>query len=177
MAPALIALAQFAPSILRFMGVGDSKSPPNIIDKISDVAKSITGVGSIDEAITVFASSSEKAYEFKIQMLAHDRQFEQMYLADMQSARLRDTEFIKAGTVNSRGNWMSVGAVLVTLGMVFIIWRDPDINEYMKGIFTLVLGRFLGYLDTIYSFEFGTTRSSKGKDESIAALAKSKERD
>ena len=175
MAPAFIALAQFAPSILRFLGVGDSKAPDSIIDKISSVAKSITGVGSIDEAITVFASSTEKAYEFKIQMLAHDRQFEQMYLADMQSARLRDTEFIKAGKVNARGNWMSFGAVCVILGMVLVIWQDPNINEYMKGIFTLVLGRFLGYLDTIYSFEFGTTRSSKGKDEAIAQLTRNRD--
>ena len=46
----------------------------------------------------------------------------------------------------------------------------PYINEYVKGIFTLVLGRFLGYLDNIYSFEFGTTRGSKEKDETIKQL-------
>jgi hypothetical protein len=50
------------------------------------------------------------------------------------------------------------------------VWKDPNINEYVKGIFTLVLGRFLGYLDNIYSFEFGTTRGSKEKDETIKNL-------
>ena len=55
--------------------------------------------------------------------------------------------------------------------LVYLIWKDPNINEYMKGVVTLVLGRFLGYLDNIYSFEFGTTRGSQNKDSTINALA------
>jgi hypothetical protein len=46
------------------------------------------------------------------------------------------------------------------------------VNEYLKGIVTLVLGRFLGYLDNIYNFEFGSTRSSKAKDLTIEQLSR-----
>jgi len=63
-------------------------------------------------------------------------------------------------------------AVAMIAGLVWLVWKDPSINEYMKGIFTLVLGRFLGYLDNIYNFEFGSTRTSKAKDATIENLTR-----
>lgn len=89
---------------------------------------------------------------------------------DRGSARERDVEFIKRGMVNNRANVMFFLAVVMVGLLVWIVWKDQNINEYVKGIFTLVLGRFLGYLDNIYSFEFGTTRGSKEKDETIKQL-------
>jgi hypothetical protein len=89
---------------------------------------------------------------------------------DRSSARDRDVEFIKRGATNNRANLMFFLAVVMVGAMVWIVWKDQSINEYVKGIFTLVLGRFLGYLDNIYSFEFGTTRGSKEKDETIKQL-------
>ncbi len=89
---------------------------------------------------------------------------------DRDSARGRDVEFIKRGMTNNRANFMFFLAVVMVALLVWIVWKDQGINEYVKGIFTLVLGRFLGYLDNIYSFEFGTTRGSKEKDETIKQL-------
>lgn len=89
---------------------------------------------------------------------------------DRSSARDRDVEFIKRGMTNNRANFMFFLAVVMVGILVWIVWKDQNINEYVKGIFTLVLGRFLGYLDNIYSFEFGTTRGSKEKDETIKQL-------
>ena len=67
-------------------------------------------------------------------------------------------------------------AVVVIVGIAAAIWNSPGLDEYTKGIATLILGRFLGYLDNIYNFEFGSTRSSKQKDASIENLtAKEKE--
>lgn len=91
---------------------------------------------------------------------------------DRGSARTRDTEFVKAGTRNYRADLMFVLAVAIICGLVYIVWQDQGVNEYVKGIFTLVLGRFLGYLDSIYNFEFGTTRNSRTKDVTIEQLAK-----
>ena len=169
--PAVLALAQFAPSLMRFFGIGNEASA-KVVGQIADVATSVAGVSSVDEAITVFASNPDKAYEFKLRMISADRELEQMYISDMQDARSRDKEFIKLGMTNARANFMFFLAVAIIAGMVWIIWRDPEINEYMKGIFTLVLGRFLGYLDNIYNFEFGTTRASKDKDSTISNLSK-----
>lgn len=91
---------------------------------------------------------------------------------DRGSARTRDVEFIKAGARNYRADLMFVLAVAIICGLVYIVWQDQGVNEYVKGIFTLVLGRFLGYLDNIYNFEFGTTRSSRTKDVTIEQLSK-----
>jgi hypothetical protein len=90
---------------------------------------------------------------------------------DRDSARERDSEFIKHGVKNNRANLMFFLAVVMVGLLVWIVWKDPGINEYVKGIFTLVLGRFLGYLDNIYNFEFGTTRGSQNKDETIKQLS------
>lgn len=93
-------------------------------------------------------------------------------MADVSDARARDSKIITAGSHNYRADVMFVLAVCLVSGMIYIVWRDPALNEYAKGIFTLALGRFLGYLDNIYNFEFGTTRANKAKDVTIANLTK-----
>jgi hypothetical protein len=66
---------------------------------------------------------------------------------------------------------MYVLAVVLIAALVWIVLKS-GLDEYAKGIITLVLGRFLGYLDNIYNFEFGSTRTSKTKDDSIKNLTK-----
>lgn len=109
---------------------------------------------------------------FKLEMRRLDVNVEQLLVSDRTSARERDTKLAQAGFRNTRGNLMFFLAIVVIVAMVFIIWGDETLNEYVKGIFTLVLGRFLGYLDNIYNFEFGTTRASQTKDQTISDLSK-----
>jgi len=107
----------------------------------------------------------------ELQEMINNAELDKAFLVDVQDARKRDTEYIKTtGKRNYRPDIMFVLAILVTSGLVWVVWKDPSINEYVKGIFTLVLGRFLGYLDNIYNFEFGSTRSSKDKDATISRL-------
>lgn len=89
---------------------------------------------------------------------------------DKDSARLRDAQFLKAGTRNYRADTMYVLAVVI-IGLLVWAVLSSELDEYAKGIITLVLGRFLGYLDNIYNFEFGSTRSSKQKDFTIEQLS------
>lgn len=110
--------------------------------------------------------------EADIRRNAQELQSFKVEVEDRGSARARDAEFIKAGTHNARADMMFILAVVVICGLVYIVWKDQSVNEYVKGIFTLVLGRFLGYLDNIYNFEFGTTRNSRTKDVTIEQLTK-----
>lgn len=112
----------------------------------------------------------ERLIELGIEKAKQDLEAFKEEVKDRDSARIRDAEFIKRGMTNNRANLMFFLAVVMVGAMVWIVWKDQSINEYVKGIFTLVLGRFLGYLDNIYSFEFGTTRGSKEKDETIKQL-------
>lgn len=118
----------------------------------------VTGIRTLE--MTLKAEESERGFRYA------DLEFK-----DRDSARRRDTELGKAGARNHRADWMVTLAVAVIVGLVYAIWKDPDINEFLKGIATLVLGRFLGYLDNIYSFEFGTTRGSQNKDVTISQLS------
>lgn len=113
----------------------------------------------------------ERLIELGIEKAKQDLEGFKVEVQDRDSARERDAEFIKRGMQNNRANMMFFLAVFAVAGLVWIVWKDQGINEYVKGIFTLVLGRFLGYLDNIYSFEFGTTRGSREKDETIKQLS------
>ena len=69
-----------------------------------------------------------------------------------------------------RVNFLIASAfVVVVVCIAVTVWNLVD-DEFAKGIVTLVLGRFLGYIDGVYQFEFGTTRSSAKKDDTIRAL-------
>lgn len=116
--------------------------------------------------------SSIKELELKLQAEEKERgfRFEELAFKDRDSARARDVESIKSGKRNYRADVMFILAVAMIVGLVYAVWSTPDINEYVKGIVTFLLGRFAGYLDNIYNFEFGTTRGSQNKDSTINAL-------
>ena len=69
-----------------------------------------------------------------------------------------------------RVNVLIATAILVVIICLFVVVQVTVKDEFAKGILTLVLGRFLGYVDIIYNYEFGTTRSSAKKDDTITAL-------
>lgn len=64
----------------------------------------------------------------------------------------------------------SAAYIVVLLILGIVVWMQIT-DEFAKGILTLVLGRFVGYVDNVYAFEFGTTRGSKEKDVAITNLA------
>lgn len=72
---------------------------------------------------------------------------------------------------NNRLNLLAAAAFAVVIACAAVAVLMADMNEYAKGIITLLLGRFSGYVDAVYSFEFGTTRGSKAKDDVITNLA------
>ena len=164
-----LALAEFAPSLMRLFGAGQDNV--NTAEKVIDIAKTVTGASSPEQALEMLKVNSERQQEFNMAVLKSNAELDIAYLADMNSARTRDAEFVKAGTHNYRADTMYALAIVVIVGLVYAVFKS-GLDEYAKGIITLVLGRFLGYLDNIYNFEFGTTRASKTKDETIRSLSK-----
>jgi hypothetical protein len=72
---------------------------------------------------------------------------------------------------NSRLNFLAAVAFVVVILCLVAVVILTITDEFAKGVITLILGRFLGYIDNIYNFEFGTTRGSKDKDDVITNLA------
>lgn len=92
-------------------------------------------------------------------------------VADKESARTRDVELARVGQVNWRGHVMVAVAYALVFYLAYEVLTSANLNEFAKGVITLLLGRSLGWLDNIYNFEFGTTRGSRQKDETISRLA------
>lgn len=94
-------------------------------------------------------------------------------LRDIADARARDAEIVKAtGERNKRADAMIGGAaVCLVVLMVIVVWNS-DFDDFQKSTLSLILGRALGYIDQVFQFEFGTTRTSKKKDESIERLTR-----
>lgn len=161
-------LAQFAPTLMRFFGVGEKNV--TVAEKVIDMAVGVTGAPNGTEALDILRNNQAKAYEFQTLVLQNNTELEKLYLADTQNARARDIAITVAGGHNYRADTMYVLAVAI---IAILVWQvlKSELDEYAKGIITLVLGRFLGYLDNIYNFEFGTTRASKNKDETIKTLS------
>jgi hypothetical protein len=162
-------LAQFAPGIIKWITGSDKAA--DAASTIVGIAETVTGKQGVD-ALDAIKVDPSLVMQFRTAVMANEADLDKAYLADRSDARKRDAVFIQGGTRNYRADVMFLLAVMVTCGLVWLIWKDPAINEYVKGIFTLVLGRFLGYLDNIYNFEFGSTRASKAKDVTIENLSR-----
>lgn len=167
-----LGLAQFAPMLLRYLGVGDASV--KVAEKVINIAQIATGQTDPEKMRIAMQEDREALVKFQELAIQNQQELERLYYTDVASARERDAEFIRAGKINTRANWLSLLAIVVVVALTFLVWSSPDVNDYVKGIITLVLGRFLGYLDQIFNFEFGTTRTSREKDSTISRLSEPK---
>lgn len=163
-----LALAQFAPSLLRYFGVGEKST--GVVEKAISIATAVTGASTPEEALEVIKQNAAAQEAYNMAVLKAEVDIESAYVSDLASARTRDVELTKAGSHNYRADSMYIVAALTTAFLVWAVLRS-ELDEYAKGIITLVLGRLLGYLDGIYNFEFGSTRTSRTKDKTIASLS------
>jgi len=162
-------LAQFAPQIIKWITGSDKAA--DAAGAVVEIAETVTGRKGSD-ALDALKADPALVLQFRQSVISQEADLDKAYLADRADARKRDAVFISSGTRNYRADVMFFLAVAMIAALVWLVWKDPSINEYMKGIFTLVLGRFLGYLDNIYNFEFGSTRTSKAKDATIENLTR-----
>lgn len=92
--------------------------------------------------------------------------------ADTASARDRDVKIVeKTGKTNMRASVMLAVTMLSLVALVAVMLvKDIDANTALGGVILLLIGKFSNAWDTAFQFEFGTTRGSKGKDETIKTL-------
>ena len=166
--PIAMQLAQYVPAIVQMLG---GPKAGEVASKVVDVARAVTGIDEPKFAVEAIQMDPAKAAEFQLAMGAQQADFERMYLADTQGARARDVELAKAGVKNHRANVLAGAALLLVIVCMLVVVWGSDMNEYGKLTLSLVLGRALGWVDQLFSFEFGTTRASKAKDETISRLS------
>ena len=111
-------------------------------------------------------------YDFKPKMEQQGIDVFALEVKDRDSARVRDTAIEVSGRINWARWCLTAFSMLTIVGLLIYVMKDAGLSEYAQGIVTLCLGRLLGYLDNIFSFEFGTTRSNQAKDATIQTIAK-----
>lgn len=169
----LVALAgsliQAAPMIAKW--IGGEKAENAAVD-VLNIAKAVTGAGLNEDAVKVILVDQDKARAFQEALANREADLDKAYLADTQSARERDIELAKVGMRNVRANILTTAAfALVGACMATVIW-SWQLDESAKSVIILILGRAVGWVEQVFSFEFGTTRSSRTKDDTINSLTK-----
>ena len=166
-----LALAQFAPSLIKFFTGSDKAA--DVAGKVIDIAKTVTGAPSGDAALEVLKADPAKVLEFQQAAMANDADLTRAFLADVQSARSRDIELHKAGFGNRRADVMVALDVLGLIAclLVLVLYREKLPGEVV-GLLSAISGIFGACLRDAHQFEFGSSRSSQIKDATIAKITK-----
>lgn len=169
--PIAMQLAQFAPDIIRLFNGSDKKA--EIAEKVVGIARAVTGIEDPQTALTAIQTDPGKAAEFQMAMADKQIDMEKAYLADRQDARARDEKFIAAGKRNVRADIMVLLDVvgLIACLVVLCFYRERVPGEAV-GLISTVAATFGLCLRDAHQFEFGSSRTSQAKDQTIASLAK-----
>jgi hypothetical protein len=174
MVPALLlAFSQFAPALLKYVGAGESVT--KVTEAVSKIAMAVSGAATPEEAIAVFKNNSQAALQFQMRAMASERILDKLYLADRADARHRDIKLAEAGRKNTRADVLAYGAVAALLLLISVLLFREIPQGVGRDMLVMLVGSLVIIVKDVYSFEFGTTRSSKDKDFTIAQMASNPE--
>lgn len=164
---AVLGLAQFAPSVLRFLGAGEKTA--GVAEKVVGIAQAVTGTSSPDAALAAIEKNPELALAFKRAVLEADADLEKAFLADRQDARKRDVEIRKlSGGENRRQDVMIVLDVVgIIVCLAVLVFYRQQIPGEVVGLLGAIVGIFGAGLRDAHQFEFGSSRGSKEKDQAL----------
>lgn len=168
MIPAIALLSgviQLAPALAKVFSAGTKTS--EVAEIAADVARAVTGIPDNEGALNALKASPELVLEYQKVILQKEADFEALYIEDKKDARLRDVEFLKAGTRNYRSDFLVGVSVVIILTILTIVTFKPDLDDYAKGVLTTILGLFITQLANVFSFEFGTTRKNEDKQTQL----------
>ena len=117
------------------------------------------------------AAEFEK-YKFQWEMEMQQLEVEQLRieLADVQNARRREIEFMKAN--GGKRDWLMGVAVGVALIMYVAAWiflaYGPIVPAEKKDMFNMAAGQVFTFAGMVFSYYLGTTRNSRLKDEALS---------
>lgn len=160
-------IIQLAPALAKLFKGNETTN--EVAEIAARVARSVTGTTENEDALAALAANPDKLIEYQNALLANEKEMEELYVADKESARTRDIEFLKSGTRNYRADFLVGISVVVVFTILGVVILAQDINEYAKGALTTILGVFLNQLTNVFSFEFGTTRKTEDKQTAITA--------
>lgn len=161
-------LAQFAPMLIKWITGSDKAG--EAAGKVVDIATTITGAKTPQEALEVIKSNAEMQLQFRTKIAEQENELDLAFLVDRQSARTRDVAFVQAGRYNARADILAFLAVGGLVACVYYVARDADLPERAVNAIMFVAGVLASAVRDVYGFEFGSSRSSQAKDNTIDKL-------
>lgn len=165
--PFALALAQFAPSLMRYFGAGESSTA--VAEKVVGIAQTITGATTPAQAIDALRADANLAHTFQMAVLAADADLEKSFLADRRDARSHDVEVRKLNDGKNRRadimivcDWLGLIACLAVL-----TFFRKEVPGEVVALLSTVASIFGLCLRDAHQFEFGTSRGSKDKDAAM----------
>lgn len=165
-----LALAQFAPSLMRLFGVGEKSA--SAAEAVIGIARSVTGAKTPEEALELIRADAEKQTEFNLRVLEQNAELEKAYLMDMHSARqmqiaaLGQEDLFSKRFVYYFAIFWSVFAMLYFCAVTFI-----DIPAGGQRIADTILGVLItSVVGGMFAYFYGSTKGSQMKTQLMAAL-------
>jgi hypothetical protein len=162
--PIVAIAAQLAPYVLPKLAkaLGGDKAQ-EVAETVVGIAEAVTGKKG-QEAADAIKADPQTALAYLQAQLDQEVKLEALVVEDRKSARERDREYVRAGRWNFRADLMVLSCVVA---LVFIINQiaAESIKPEVLAIFNMAVGALLKMLGDAFSFEFGSSRGSKDKDE------------
>lgn len=164
-------LAQFAPQVLKWITGSDKAA--DAAGAVVEIAQQVTGKGSGDEAFQALKADPALVLQFRQAIAAQEADLDKAYLADIQNARSRDVDLHKSGYRNTRADVMVLLDVIGLIAcLVVIAMFRAQLPGEVVGLLTAIAANFGACLRDAHQFEFGSSRSSREKDATLASIAK-----
>lgn len=165
---AALGLASFAPIIARWLG-GDQAH--EVATKVVNIAQQVTGTLNPVEAIQRLEEDAHMVSAFQKAIIQVEAEIELAVMKDRQDARLRDVALANAGRSNIRADVMVIAAATgLILCLASLAYFSEALPGEAVGIISTIAGIFGACLKDAYTFEFGSSRGSKEKDNAVVAM-------
>ena len=122
-----------------------------------------------DLIAAIQGADSSEIYELRKLDAEFKTELERLGVQDRADARERDVQLRQRGN-NYRADIL---AFLAVCGLVFCVWTVasiPDLPSGVRETIMFVAGVFATAMRDVYSFEFGSSRGSKEKDDIIKRM-------
>lgn len=114
---------------------------------------------------------AEMAQSGELARMANETETTKAFLADVQSARDRDKEFVKAGRNNYRGDVLAYSAIgsMVACILLLFVFKVP---QESRELLLVVLGALVTIVKDVFSFEFGSSKGAERNSQAVADMLK-----
>jgi hypothetical protein len=171
----------------KFWQFVKEKVKPVIGDVVSIVGD-VTGVEALEKVGDLLnrkrdedAQVAALASEFEMRKLEFELEFQKLELesfraevADKESARSREVEFMKAS--GGKRDWLMGATVIIALlmyvGAFAFLAFGPVVPNEKKDLFNMGVGQVFTFAGMAFAYYLGTTRSSRMKDETLSKAVK-----